>query len=101
LSEEEIRADKNLRRELSEAQKAGCQMKTDSHLFRILRGIVKYACKDSQLSLDDPRLLQFISVELEKRKAGFFGFRYGSSEFESASTVLVKYKKLLKERNGG
>jgi len=99
LSEEEIRADKNLRRELSEAQKEGSRLKPEGQLFRKLRGIVKNACRESRLSLEHPDLLGFIEAEIDRRRSAIWLPRsYTEDCFQSASAALQKYNELLSER---
>jgi len=101
MTEEQIRADKTYRIQLSKAQKAGQKAKrTDSE--RWCHSIIRSACKETKLAKEHPKTIEVIEKILAERKlsGSGWGFRRAflySNPPESAKILLRNYGSTYKK----
>lgn len=77
LTEEEVRAEKKYRQELSKARLSGQKAKR-SDAEKWCHNIIKKACRETQLAKEHPKTIEAIDRILAERKSGGWGFGYRS-----------------------
>jgi len=93
LNEEEVRADKKYRKQLSEAQKAGQKAKrTEAENF--YHKIIKEACKITGLAPQHPDTLDALDIIIKEREGRSWGRRFFLyHNLKSAKTIVKQYAK--------
>jgi hypothetical protein len=92
LSEEEVRADKKYRIELSEAQKLGQKPKR-TETERTFQRLIKHACKKTGLVPEHPETLKALQEILDKDALSYFRRSWLERNKLTAENVVKNYRR--------